>query len=388
MKILVTGDLHIDGSTIGRVCPATGLDFRTEDFLKALDQIVEKALEEEVDLFIVNGDLFKGRTSTHHIETLVAEKFRKVAENTQLIINLGNHDYTPKQLAYGVHTYSILERLDIKNCKINLDLSHQVFDELDLVLYPYYDLKRVPEYKNNETLLATLKEKLDSFSLSKKRRLFVGHGTPSGTIINEDFYFDLDVIEEPIIPTNWFDNFDLALFSHIHRTHWVGEKVFHIGSPERVDFSEAEEDKGFVIYDSSTNKLNWHSTNPRIMYDLKLNLLELGDWDDPTEIIEEKVRGLEKLEEAMVKIQVECSEGTYTRIDQLKLRSLLQKCFYYKPIKYEIPRVQKTKMKEITEQLNPEQVLEKILASREDLSELDRKLIYTKAKMLMLAGEE
>lgn len=388
MKILVAGDLHIDGSTIGRTCPTTGLDLRIEDFLKALDKIVDTGLRNKVDLFVVNGDLFKGRTSSHHIETLVAERFRKVANNTRLVINLGNHDYTPKQLTYGIHTYSILEKLGITNCQVNLEISHLAFDELDIILYPYYDLKRLPEFKTNESLLDYLKSKIDQFKLTKPRKLFIGHGTPSGTIINEDFYFDLDIIEEPILPTNWFEKFDMALFSHIHRAHWIGSKIFHIGSPERVDFSEHDEDKGFIIYDSSTNKVEWYSTNPRTMHNLKLNLSNIQEWDDPTEILESKIIELKDLENSMVKIEVECSEATYARIDQIKLRSILQKTFYYKPIKFEVPRIQRTKMKEVNEQLNPEQVLEKVLSTREDLSDLDKKMIYTKAKMLMLSGEE
>ena len=48
VKILHFADAHIDSYTGGRIDPKTGFPFHTGDFLKALDEIVETAINEQV----------------------------------------------------------------------------------------------------------------------------------------------------------------------------------------------------------------------------------------------------------------------------------------------------------------------------------------------------
>ena len=388
MKILITGDLHIDAAKIGKINPNTDLDYRTEDFLRAVSYTIDTANKESVDLFILNGDLYKGRTSTHHIETLFAEQLQRLNPSIKRLINLGNHDYTPKQLSYGVNTYSVLMSTNLPDTTFNLDINHFVYPDLDLVIYPYYDLKRVPELETNEKLISWIEDKIGSFKLTKKRKLFVGHGTPAGTIFNEDFYFDLDMISEPVLPLSLFENFDYALFSHIHRAHWIGKKVFHIGSPERVDFGEADDDKGFVIYDTETNKVEWYSTDPRPMKDLKIDLTSLSEFDDPNQILIDAVETIPNLEKTMVKLSVTCNEQVYSIVDHLSLRTSLSKAFYYKTPSFEVNKIQKTKNKEITEQLTITQALAKVVDARSDLSDQDKTILIFKANAIIAQGKD
>ena len=105
MKVLVTGDLHLDAVKIDRIDVDSDLDLRVKDFFDAFDRVIDHAITNKIDLFILNGDLLKGRSATRLIETLVAERFKKIASKMKLIINLGNHDITPRQFSYGVHTY-------------------------------------------------------------------------------------------------------------------------------------------------------------------------------------------------------------------------------------------------------------------------------------------
>ena len=45
MKIIHFADLHLGVETYGHINPETGLSSRLEDFLKALDQVVDYALD-------------------------------------------------------------------------------------------------------------------------------------------------------------------------------------------------------------------------------------------------------------------------------------------------------------------------------------------------------
>ena len=65
MKILHFSDLHIGVENYGRVDPLTGLSTRLIDFLYSLDQVVEHALTEDVDLVLLAGDAYKGRGPRH-----------------------------------------------------------------------------------------------------------------------------------------------------------------------------------------------------------------------------------------------------------------------------------------------------------------------------------
>ena len=53
MRILHFSDLHIGVENYGRIDPQTGLSTRLIDFLASLDQVVEYALTENVDLVLL-----------------------------------------------------------------------------------------------------------------------------------------------------------------------------------------------------------------------------------------------------------------------------------------------------------------------------------------------
>lgn len=384
MKILVTGDWHIDAVKIDKIDIDTDLDHRTRDFFNAIDKIIDHAINNNVDVFILNGDLFKGRSSTRLIETLVAERFQKISSKMKLIINLGNHDIAPRQLSYGVHTYSIIEKLNLPNTIINSEITHLKLDNVDLILYPYYDLKRV-KMKSNEELIDSIVEKVESFDLQQPCKLFIGHGTPQGTIFHEDYFIDLDSVSEPLLPLSMFENIDMALFSHIHRCHSINDKVFHIGSPERVDFSEADQDKGFVIYDTDTKKIEWISTNPRPMKEIKIDLMSISEFDDPNELILKEL-SFDNLDQTMIKISVDLTEQSYVQINQQLIYQQLEKSFWFKPPIWNKPRNQQTRIKELTEQLNEDQALEKILELKDDLTDDDKRQILLRGKQILLKG--
>jgi len=58
LKIIHFADLHLGVETYGRTDPATGLSSRLLDFLSALDQLVDYALENRVDLVLFCGDAY------------------------------------------------------------------------------------------------------------------------------------------------------------------------------------------------------------------------------------------------------------------------------------------------------------------------------------------
>jgi len=388
MKILVTGDWHLDACKIGRVNPLTDLDLRIEDFLNAIDRIIDYAIENKIDLFILNGDLFKGRTSSHHIETLFAERIKKITDHMPLGINLGNHDYTSKSLNYNTHTYSIVEKLKIDNVFINTHLNHFIFEDVDVVLYPYYDHKTRSDYefKNSKEIIDFIDKTIKSYKFTKPCKLFIGHGTPEGTMINEEWFLDLDIIEEPIIPKSILSNFEMSLFSHIHRSHAIGSNIFHIGSPERVDFAEAKHDKGFVVYDTKLHKMEFISTSPRPMLTLDLDLSKLDEFTNPTDYVIKNIEKIEDIDNTLLKVVLSCSQQVRMELDDNKIKNQLTKAYHFTYRVKTFIEERESRAVEVTEHLSEATALEKVLESK-DFTEDVKKSILIRGKGVIASNE-
>ena len=59
LRVLHFADAHIDIANYGRHDPESALPVRVMDFLRSLDQIVDQAVSDPVDLVIFAGDAYK-----------------------------------------------------------------------------------------------------------------------------------------------------------------------------------------------------------------------------------------------------------------------------------------------------------------------------------------
>ncbi|RMF60362.1 MAG: DNA repair exonuclease, partial [Bacteroidetes bacterium] len=94
MKILHTADIHLGSNTYGRIDPETGLNTRLLDFKRSFDFMVERALEEDIDLFLFCGDAYRTADPTPTQQRTFAECLRPVAERgIPIVMIVGNHDH-------------------------------------------------------------------------------------------------------------------------------------------------------------------------------------------------------------------------------------------------------------------------------------------------------
>ncbi|MER3460536.1 MAG: metallophosphoesterase [candidate division GAL15 bacterium] len=93
MRILHFADLHIGMEAYGQIDPATGLNRRVVDFLKAFDDVVDYALENEADLVLFCGDAFKNRDpSPTYLREFAARLRRLLEAGIPTFLLVGNHD--------------------------------------------------------------------------------------------------------------------------------------------------------------------------------------------------------------------------------------------------------------------------------------------------------
>src|SRR3990172_4208481 len=93
IRILHFADLHLGVESYGHVDPATGLSSRLADFLSALDELVDYALNNKVDLVLFCGDAYKNREPSQTQQRELAKRINRLATNgIPVFLLVGNHD--------------------------------------------------------------------------------------------------------------------------------------------------------------------------------------------------------------------------------------------------------------------------------------------------------
>ena len=61
LRILHLADIHLGVENYGRIDPATGLSTRLGDFIRSLNGAIDWALDNDIHLVVIAGDIFKNR---------------------------------------------------------------------------------------------------------------------------------------------------------------------------------------------------------------------------------------------------------------------------------------------------------------------------------------
>ncbi|MGB1289291.1 MAG: metallophosphoesterase family protein, partial [Aggregatilineales bacterium] len=109
IRVLHFADVHIGMENYGKTDPATGLSSRVVDFLRRMDEMIDYARENDVDLTIFAGDAFKTRTPNPTYQREFAHRVQDLAELAPVVLLVGNHDLPPNALkASSIEIYDTL----------------------------------------------------------------------------------------------------------------------------------------------------------------------------------------------------------------------------------------------------------------------------------------
>ena len=89
IKILHTGDLHLGSPMLNMGSKASE---RKRELLKTFSRIIDLAIEESVDLFLIAGDLFDNCNPDAELLDYVASELERLGD-IKVFAVLGNHDY-------------------------------------------------------------------------------------------------------------------------------------------------------------------------------------------------------------------------------------------------------------------------------------------------------
>lgn len=94
MKVLHTADIHIGYDTHGRLDAKTGLNSRWLDVKRSFEFMVEKAIEEDIDLFLFCGDAYRDAMPTPTEQRIFTAAVRPLLERQiPVVCIVGNHDH-------------------------------------------------------------------------------------------------------------------------------------------------------------------------------------------------------------------------------------------------------------------------------------------------------
>ena len=344
VKILHFADAHIDAYTGGRTDPQNGFPFHTNDFLKALDEIIDAAVAESVQLVLFAGDAYRNSTP---VPTFQREWQRRIIRLSQAKIPMlmipGNHDISngafkasalqeldTLQVPYlhlaakGIHLYTP-EELD----NVPLQVLAVPWMPVSLVSARDKENKKTPEERaaemENEIVMRigrSIQQADPDLPLILLTHYSVqGSRYPSGQTaeLGRDVSLSRALVCDPV--------FSYTALGHIHLFQDLNEgqqpPVIYPGSIERVDYGEAREKKGFIIAEIENHhaEYSFRELHTRRMYNLQY---EAKDSAAMQEDLLNLLPSPEEARDAMIRLTVTYPHEFESMINERELRKRVE----------------------------------------------------------------
>ena len=302
MKILHTADWHIGNF---RSPMKAGVNLRTEDTKRCLDELVRVAREEQPDYSLISGDVFHvGRlwsdrcceeiiTAIHYIRELAA-----VSKQVVVMRGTPNHD--------GAGQFNVLSEMFAGYQNVYVVTTPQVltFDDVDIAVLPGFDAsiyrtQNPGNSKEEENELLT--QELSSIVLGlkaqcspDKKSILMAHYTVPGCNAESGQAMMLTRFE-PIIPQEALmaAGYDLVALGHIHRPQKLPnlQNCYYSGAINGMNFNDEGQERGFWIHEHTLlfDTWNWESTFHKTPYrefitfyltDTDITAINLGHIDE------------------------------------------------------------------------------------------------------------
>src|SRR5215471_2302126 len=154
LRLAHIADTHIGMENYGRINPETGLNQRLHDFLNSLDQAIDGAIQEQVNVAIFAGDIYKTRDPTPTHQREFARRIQRLASHgIQTVLVAGNHDVPMS--AGRATSVDIFRALEIPSVTVARQIgTHRLATRagpVQVVAFPWAVRSLVlaqPEYKN------------------------------------------------------------------------------------------------------------------------------------------------------------------------------------------------------------------------------------------------
>jgi DNA repair protein SbcD/Mre11 len=402
MKLLHFADAHIDMANYGKHDPETGLPLRVLDFLKALDTIVDAAIDEKVDMVIFAGDAYKDRSPAPTFQREWGKRIIRLSRaKIPTLLLVGNHDLSPATgRAHAIQEFDTLEVPYVRVLQ-----KPQFYKPADLwgvpaqvIAMPWVsrsglmasievsgtDPKEL--FSKIETRISELVEAWVEEADRSLPLIFTAHASVEGAIFGAERMVMLGA--DLVLPTSLVKDrrLDYVALGHIHKPQNLNEgyhpPVIYPGSIERVDFGEAMDDKFYIIADVACGQtiVEWRKIDGTRPFIERRAILQSSD--NVTEFLTFNMPKPRDMMDAIVRLTVEYPRELDVLIDETALRKYAEHAFEFHLVKR--PKVEarvRIPQGQAISSLSPMDLLTQYFDSAkindaEELSELARQIIY------------
>ncbi|TAK34685.1 MAG: exonuclease subunit SbcD, partial [Chloroflexota bacterium] len=381
-RILHAADLHLGMENYGRLDPATGLSSRVADFLAALDETVEYALSNAIDLYLFCGDAYKTRDPSPTYQRELARRIHRLASSgVAVFLLVGNHDL-PNAVGRAT-TVEIFNTLSVPNVYVGRQPGlHRVETRrgvVQVVALPWMlrgTLLTRDQYRNrtvdelNEILLDRLREILQQLESELNPALpaiLAGHamvtggtlGSERSIMLGKDVALPPSMLARPI--------FDYVAMGHLHRHQVLPTRppIVYAGSLQRIDFGEEKEEKGFVVAEiprrfphsgvpEGETSFTFVPVRARRFLTIEVN----ADVADPTQAVLESIASHD-IAGSVVRLVIRLSAHNEHLLKEGEIRRALRPAYYVAAVAKQVAQEARSRLTSHTaEELSPLETLE------------------------------
>jgi exonuclease SbcD len=352
MKIIHFADLHLGVENYGKLDPATGLSSRLHDFLSVLDELINFALDNRVDLVLFCGDAYKTREPGQTQQREFARRIgRLAAAGIPVFLLVGNHDL-PNAIGRATAT-EIFDTLAVKNVYVasrpDIFKIPTTTGQVQVVAVPWLrrsallsreDTKNL----NIEQVNRRMEEALTQIIVSKTAALdpslpavLAAHVWVAGATVGSENLMAIG--REPAVLLSNIANpaYDYVALGHIHKHQLLAENppVVYAGSLERIDFGEENDEKGFYVVDilpgDNRNRqvsFAFHPVSTRRFLTIGVTL-EADEADPTAAVLEAVAAQKEKIRDAVVRLNITLPSSLEGQLRYSEVRDALKQAHYF-----------------------------------------------------------
>ncbi|MCS6773635.1 MAG: exonuclease SbcCD subunit D [Thermoflexales bacterium] len=404
IRVLHFADLHIGIEGYGRLDPQTGLNQRVLDFVTRLKEIVDYAIEHQADAVIFAGDAFKTREPNPTYQRAFARQIMRLSRaRIPTVLLVGNHDMPI--IETRATALDIFATLDVPYVVVGREEAvHQLETRhglLQVATVPWPQrsrLLKLDEYRSlsaeqlDQELERTLRleiERLANLLDPRTPAILTAHFSVSGATYGSERFIMLgqDVVlkQESLCLSAW----DYVAMGHIHRHQVVNPgqypSVVYSGSPERVDFGEADQAKGFCWVEVARGETRWSFVPLHARAFVTIDV-DATDEENPTEAA---LRAIQRRDvtDAIVRVRVRMRSEQEALFNARAVERALSGAHAVAGIGREVIREARSRLGiNNPERLTPEQLLERYFVSRNTPPERMRELLELARPLLQEGG--
>ncbi|MCY4063949.1 MAG: exonuclease SbcCD subunit D [Chloroflexi bacterium] len=406
IRVLHFADAHIGLENYGAIDSETGLSSRALDFLARLDDIIEYARESDVDLVIFAGDAFRSRSPNPTFQREFAGRIRQLSQLAPTVLLAGNHDLPLN--AAKASTVDIFQTLDVPGVWVAADYEARRIETtrgaVVVAAAPFpirsrlladADLRGKTIAERDDALKGALHKRLralrcraDELAADSTPRLLTGHFSVAGAIWGSERRVmlgrDVVVELEALADSRW----DYVALGHIHRHQNLtadredAPPVVYSGSPERIDFGEEKEVKGFCWVELARGGTTWRFVELAARKLLTLTV-DCRAIENPTGAALAEMKRHD-LKDAVVRLVIKLSSESETLLNDGTIVNELKRAgvFHIAGISKDIDRRARSRLGVSPEGMTPMQLLARYFEGRgveaerrEELLQLAREIV-------------